>query len=1091
MSSTYASYRPLPKLPPEPQGLPKPLPNPSFDHGFENIDILLPTGLIISILAPKRATLQSLKTQSFKEARNYPLFSLLKDSAFYNFVGITNDGSREEFVDEKRHFDDLELFQRILKLEERKGSQQEKLFNAELSNLIGARVTDFEVMGQEIRDFRKDLFLVCKSTVERRTTSHFAKLKYHYPSILEPSDELPPNLSKVYVTYGGRQEKKKNLSVSVLFIGNSAVPSKHPQRYEALVEVSVEAVPEDLIEVALQKVKQFSNINFAIPPHECVLKVIGREEYLVDRKPISQYKYLRSAMLKQSVPKLMVMDQSQLLQQEEEEFRMPSVYANLDDNFIKTQLHSFGPSNKEMTFISTWDVKPNFSIKIMQATHVNVTENHKLYVKCGLCYGAESLCESLTTRPQGEYQGVCDWNENIEFGISVGDLPRSAKLCFVLYSSRESLVAPKGKQKKKKGAQKEAIQIAWVNHAVFDYACNLNSGVFDVYMWPIYDELDDALNYMGSTVLNSAAHGTVCLKVELCRPRGISDQVTLPVMFPSKEISDHLADSVAQHRLPSTTFSKKKIEELESIVSRDPLAPMDEQDKELVWEMREYCLYELPRSLPKVLLSVSWNNHCEVSEMYSMLAKWQVLPAEKAMELLDYQYPDICVRDWAVDCLEHMNDNVLSKYLLQLVQVLKFELYLDTALGQFLLKRALLNKRIGHFLFWHLRSEMHLPAVSVRFGLMLEAYCRGCGAYREDLAKQFAALDAMKQISTTLQKAKEKQDQLKKIMHDQLKNPRLVDIFHDLRSPLDFNLQLMEVDVDKCKSMDSKMKPLWMVYKNADAYGSDVFEIFKQGDDLRQDMLTLQIIGIMDSLWHLEGLDMQMMPYGCLSTGDKIGVIEVVLNASTLAKIQKDKGGGATGAFKNSTLLEYLKEHNDAASLDQAIDVFTKSCAGYCVATYVLGIGDRHSDNIMLTKSGNLLHIDFGHFLGNFKSKFGVRRERVPFVLTNDFIFTIVKGDKNMESHKNFKEFKNLCERAFVILRRRGDLFINLFAMMLSTGIPELRSSDDVNYVREALCLGTTEAVAVDSFRAKFHEAVKNNTSVALNWYIHNLAKKQ
>lgn len=49
------------------------------------------------------------------------------------------------------------------------------------------------------------------------------------------------------------------------------------------------------------------------------------------------------------------------------------------------------------------------------------------------------------------------------------------------------------------------------------------------------------------------------------------------------------------------------------------------------------------------------------------------------------------------------SDTTLSKYLLQLVQALKFEMYLDTALGQFLLKRALLNKRIGHTLFWHLR----------------------------------------------------------------------------------------------------------------------------------------------------------------------------------------------------------------------------------------------------------------------------------------------------------------------------------------------------------------------------------------------------
>lgn len=142
--------------------------------------------------------------------------------------------------------------------------------------------------------------------------------------------------------------------------------------------------------------------------------------------------------------------------------------------------------------------------------------------------------------------------------------------------------------------------------------------------------------------------------------------------------------------------------------------------------------------------------------------------------------------------------------------------------------------------------------------------------------------------------------------------------------------------------------------------------------DLRQDMLTLQIIRIMDSQWKADGLDLRsvslqpqffhdgilwlhrMIPYGCLSTGDQVGLIEVILNSSTIAKIQK-KSHGARGAFKKEVLLQWLREQNpNPAHLEKAIENFTLSCAGYCVATYVLGVGDRHSDNIMICRNGQV-----------------------------------------------------------------------------------------------------------------------------------------
>lgn len=48
----------------------------------------------------------------------------------------------------------------------------------------------------------------------------------------------------------------------------------------------------------------------------------------------------------------------------------------------------------------------------------------------------------------------------------------------------------------------------------------------------------------------------------------------------------------------------------------------------------------------------------------------------------------------------------------------------------------------------------------------------------------------------------------------------------------------------------------------------------------------------------------RMNPYGCISTDNRVGLIEVVLNAETIANIQKEKGMfSATSAFRKGSLL--------------------------------------------------------------------------------------------------------------------------------------------------------------------------------------------
>ena len=126
---------------------------------------------------------------------------------------------------------------------------------------------------------------------------------------------------------------------------------------------------------------------------------------------------------------------------------------------------------------------------------------------------------------------------------------------------------------------------------------------------------------------------------------------------------------------------------------------------------------------------------------------------------------------------------------------------------------------------------------------------------------------------------------------------------------------------------------------------------------------------------------------------------------------------------------------------------------------------------------------DFGHFLGNFKYKFGIRRERVPILLSSEFI-DVIKTDE-FGRQRNFENFRNHCERAYLLLRRNGSLLISLLAMMISTGLPELSSEQDLNIVRSTLNLDRSEEEALENFKREFDESLRNAWKISLDWWFH------
>uniref|UniRef100_A0A8C6PBR3 Phosphatidylinositol-4,5-bisphosphate 3-kinase catalytic subunit alpha n=1 Tax=Nothobranchius furzeri TaxID=105023 RepID=A0A8C6PBR3_NOTFU len=543
----------------------------------------------------------------------------------------------------------------------------------------------------------------------------------------------------------------------------------------------------------------------------------------------------------------------------------------------------------------------------------------------------------------------------------------------------------------------EHCPLAWGNINLFDYTHTLVASKMALNLWPVPHGLEDLLNPIGVTGSN---------------PNKVLG-ITPPPPKKSQKFSLPLLRHVGSTDRSSITLS---------------------------------C---------RLLVSC----HLCVCQMYCLLKEWPSIRPEQAMELLDCNYPDPMVRHFAVRCLEkYLTDDKLSQYLIQLVQVLKYEQYLDNPLARFLLKKALTNQRIGHFFFWHLKSEMHNKTVSQRFGLLLESYCRACGMYLKHLSRQVEAMEKLINLTDILKQ--EKKDETQKVRWW----------------------------LDECRIMSSAKRPLWLNWENPDIMSELLFQnneiIFKNGDDLRQDMLTLQIIKIMENIWQNQGLDLRMLPYGCLSLGDCVGLIEVVRNSHTIMQIQCK--GGLKGAlqFNSNTLHQWLKDKNKGEMYDMAVDLFTRSCAGYCVATFILGIGDRHNSNIMVKDDGQLFHIDFGHFLDHKKKKFGYKRERVPFVLTQDFLIVISKGSPECTKTKEFQE---MCYKAYLAIRQHANLFINLFSMMLGSGMPELQSFDDIAYIRKTLALEKSEQEALDYFMKQMNDAHHGGWTTKMDWIFHTI----
>jgi phosphatidylinositol 3-kinase len=391
--------------------------------------------------------------------------------------------------------------------------------------------------------------------------------------------------------------------------------------------------------------------------------------------------------------------------------------------------------------------------------------------------------------------------------------------------------------------------------------------------------------------------------------------------------------------------------------------------------------------------------------------------------------------------------------------------YSDMDLATFLISRACNNSVLANYFYWYLKVEIDdqqdiqskdvqimnmYKAVFDRFSLALR---RGNAEWRRRLAalgaqKQFLfkIIELVKIVSREGGNRKRKIEKLQSVLSDAETLKFNFSSFDSIPLPLDPDIRIKGIIPGSATLFKSALMPCRFTFCTDDN-NKEYVAIFKHGDDLRQDQLVLQIITLMDRLLRKENLDLKLTPYKVLATSSKHGFVQFIESVSVAEVLATD-----------GSIQTYFRRHapSDNAPYGiapEAMDNYIKSCAGYSVITYILGVGDRHLDNLLLTKTGKLFHIDFGYILGR-----DPKPLPPPMKLCKEMIDAM--GGPGSE---HFADFKRLCYTAFLHLRRSANLILNLFSLMVDANVPDIALEPDktVKKVQDKFRLDLTDEQAV------------------------------
>ncbi|KAG6471834.1 hypothetical protein ZIOFF_069281 [Zingiber officinale] len=562
---------------------------------------------------------------------------------------------------------------------------------------------------------------------------------------------------------------------------------------------------------------------------------------------------------------------------------------------------------------------------------------------------------------------------------------------------------------------------------------------------------------------------------------------------------------------------------IQGILKYPPTRTLTGDERQLLWKFRFSLMLE-KRALTKFLRCVEWSDIQEAKQAIDLMGRWESIDVTDALELLSpvFESEEVSIQDvgflhvqcvqytansltdvgdrtddvpiiivfrvyplfqvinvvplkrvraYAVSVLERADDEELKCYLLQLVQALRFERSDKSRLAQFLVQRSLSNIELASFLRWYVAVELHDPAYAKRYYCtydMLEDNMMKLqvGTSREEngyklwqsLVRQTDLIAQLCSITKDVRNVRggtqKKIEKLRHLLTGILSELTYFD--EPIRSPLAPGTLITGIVPAESSIFKSALHPLRLTFSTLS--GETCKVIFKKGDDLRQDQLVIQMVSLMDRLLKLENLDLQLTPYRVLATGQDEGMLEFVPSSSLAQILSEDR-----------SIVSYLQrfhpdEDGPFGITAQCLETFIKSCAGYSVITYILGIGDRHLDNLLLRDDGRLFHVDFGYILG---------RDPKPFPPPMKLCKEMVEAMGGAES-QYYTRFKSYCCEAYNILRKSSNLILNLFHLIAGSNIPDIASDPEkgILKVQEKFRLDLDDEDAIHFFQDLITESV-------------------